>query len=128
VTFIGGRCAVDGEIDSQEELTLGCRVSGAVWCEAHAVIVEREAVVTGDIIAREIVVRGTVMGDLIATRDVWIHASARVTGRIVAPALVLEEGGWFVGAVQPHRLTAALEVARHARRVPANERAARSRG
>jgi cytoskeletal protein CcmA (bactofilin family) len=107
---------IDGEVTSVADLVVDCRVHGGpVWSDGHSVTVTSEASVTGDIIARDITVWGTVSGTLLATEIVHIGPSATVTGRVVAPRLILGEGAQFNGSVEPQHLESALRVARHRR-------------
>ena len=107
---------MNGEISASEELILQCRVQGGpIWSDGGAITVAAEAFVTGDIIARDITVFGSVDGTLLATEVVDIRSSATVTGRVVAPRLILGEGARFNGSVEPQQLEAALSVARHRR-------------
>jgi cytoskeletal protein CcmA (bactofilin family) len=86
-----------------------------IWNENHVVTVGADAVVTGDIIARQITVRGAVEGTLMATGRVDIMDAARVVGRVLSQKLMLAEGGLFQGKAEPQHLDAALKVARHRR-------------
>ena len=74
-----------------------------------------DATVTGDIVARQITVRGAVQGTLLATGRVEIMDEGRVVGRVVSQRLTLAEGGLLQGSAEPQHLDAALKVARHRR-------------
>jgi cytoskeletal protein CcmA (bactofilin family) len=81
---IDGR--VDGEIDAQDGLTIG-----------------KGAVVTATIKGVSILVAGTVSGDISASQRIELHASAKVSGNLTAPKLIVHEGAVFDGdcAMQP---------------------------
>ena len=116
VAALGGTIVVNVEITASEDLILECRVQGGpVWSNDHTITVAATAVVTGAIIARDITVLGTVAGTLLATEVVDIRPTATVTGRVVAPQLILGDGANFNGTVEPQHLEAALSVARHRR-------------
>ena len=91
------------------------RIDGHIWNENHVVTIGADAVVTGDIVARQITVRGAVEGTLMATGRVDIMDEARVVGRVLSQKLMLAEGGLFNGKAEPQHLDAALKVARHRR-------------
>ena len=113
---LGGQIIVTGEISSTEDLVLQCRVHGGpIWSDDGAITVAAAASVTGDIIARDITVHGSVNGTLLATEVVDIRSTATVTGRVVARRLIIDEGAQFNGSVEPQHLEAALSVARHRR-------------
>jgi cytoskeletal protein CcmA (bactofilin family) len=71
---------VEGEINSKETLTIG-----------------KSAIVNARISGAEILVHGTVTGDIIASRRLVLKKPARVTGNIAAPSLSVEEGVLFEG-------------------------------
>jgi cytoskeletal protein CcmA (bactofilin family) len=102
------------------------RVEGHVWNENHVVTIGADAVVTGDIVARQITVRGAVDGTLMATGRVDIMDEARVTGRVLSQKLMLADGGLFNGKADPQHLDAAIEVARHRRTEAAAGNAAKT--
>lgn len=71
---------VDGEIDAQDSLAIG-----------------RSAAVTAKIKAVWIIVAGTVSGELCATERIELYPSAKVSGDLSAPKLVMHEGAVFKG-------------------------------
>jgi cytoskeletal protein CcmA (bactofilin family) len=104
-----------------EDVLIEGRIDGHIWNEHHLVTVGADAVVTGDIVARQITVRGAVEGTLMATGRVDILDEARVIGRVLSQKLTLAEGGVFQGKAEPQHLEAALKVARHRRTEAAAE-------
>jgi cytoskeletal protein CcmA (bactofilin family) len=71
---------VDGEIIAQDTLYIG---------EGASV----KATITGTVI----VVHGQVTGDITAKTSLELRAHSRVTGNIIAPSLVINEGAYFEG-------------------------------
>jgi len=71
---------VEGEINAKEALTIG-----------------KSATVNARISGTEILVHGTVTGDIIASRRLVLKKPARITGNIAAPSLSVEEGVIFEG-------------------------------
>lgn len=111
----GRTIEIQGEVDCVGDLVIEGRIVGSIWNEGHVVTIGCDAVVTGDIVARAITVRGEVAGTLVATGRVEIMDEARVTGRVLTERFMLAEGGTFNGKVEPQHLDAALRVARHRR-------------
>jgi cytoskeletal protein CcmA (bactofilin family) len=70
---------LDGEIDSKE-ITIG-----------------ESAVVTAQVRADSIIVCGKVEGEINATQRIEIRATAKITGNIAAPKLIIHEGAIFEG-------------------------------
>jgi cytoskeletal protein CcmA (bactofilin family) len=112
MSTIGETICVRGELRAFEDLTVKGRIEGPVWCEQWAVTVAPSADVTGDIVAREIIVFGRVAGQLVAAEVVDVRATAAITGRVVSKRLIVNEGAQFNGRAEPQHLEAALRVAR----------------
>ena len=72
--------AVEGEIQSKETLTIG--ESAVIHAKIHGV---------------EITIKGTVTGDIVASKRLAIRKPARVTGNISSPLLSIEDGVQFEG-------------------------------
>ena len=116
MSLIGRTFVVRGQIDSSEDLVIEGRVEGPIWNDGGTVTVCEKATVAGDIVARRIIVSGSVEGTFMATGCVEILGDGRAIGRVLAPAVVLVDGSSFNGSVEPHQLEAAMQVARHRRR------------
>ena len=108
----GSSIVIVGEVRAIGDLTLEGRIDGPVLCEGGVVTITTEAVVNGDVVARDITVLGRASGQLIATEVVDVRVGASVDGAVIAPSLILHEGARLNGRVDPTRLDAALSVAR----------------
>jgi cytoskeletal protein CcmA (bactofilin family) len=111
----GRTLAIRGSVECVEDVLIEGRIEGHIWNEHHVVTIGADAAVTGDIVARQITVRGAVDGTLMATGHVNIMDEARVTGRVLSATLMLADGALFNGKAEPQHLDAALKVARHRR-------------
>lgn len=111
----GWTIAIKGSVECVEDMLIEGRIDGHIWNENHAVTIGADAVVTGDIVARQITVRGAVEGTLMATGRIDIMNEARVIGRVLSSTLMLADGALFNGKAEPQHLEAALKVARHRR-------------
>lgn len=72
--------AVEGEVHAKDRLTIG-----------------ESAVVNAKVSGSEIVVKGTVTGDIVASKKLSLKRPARITGNITAASLSIEEGVVFEG-------------------------------
>ena len=107
---------IKGELRSFESITIEGRVEGPVLCEDQAVVLAASAEITGDVLARDIVVFGRVAGQLIATDVVDVRPDASVRGQVVTKRFILDPDARFEGRVEPQHLDAALRVARFQQR------------
>ena len=87
---ISGKLSFDGPV----------RIDGEVEGEIVAkdtLIVEEGAVVTAQIDGATIIVKGTITGNVRASKRLELRAPGKVQGDIVTPALVIHEGARFDG-------------------------------
>ena len=123
VSAIGRGIFVKGDISAATHLVIEGRVQGQIAAPDHSVAVAEHGQLNSDVFAQSITVRGTVKGNLTATRSLKILAAARVEGRLVAPRLAIDDGAVFNGQVDPHLSEAAAAVRRHRLRKPARNTA-----
>jgi cytoskeletal protein CcmA (bactofilin family) len=118
MTKLGREILVNGDLQAADDLVIEGQIDGAIWCDGFAVTIAPDARVTGDVIARDITVHGTLVGTLMAREVVDIRPEAVVTGRVVSTRFILNDGASFNGSATPQHLEAALVVARHRRHMP----------
>tara|TARA_R110002020_G_scaffold204312_1_gene408346 strand:- start:801 stop:1391 length:591 start_codon:yes stop_codon:yes gene_type:complete len=99
LSVIGGHTQVEGDINSDEDLTVEGRVSGIITCKQHTVTLGANGYINGDVFAHTLHVSGEVVGNLVVLHRATIHKGAQVSGTIVAPCLVLEDGSVFHGSI-----------------------------
>ncbi|MEA2120234.1 polymer-forming cytoskeletal protein [Halovibrio sp. HP20-50] len=99
VSVIGGYTQVEGDINSDEDLTVEGRVSGIITCKQNTVTLGANSYINGDVFAHTLHVSGEVIGNLVALHRATIHKGAQVSGTIVSPCLVLEDGSVFHGSI-----------------------------
>ena len=112
MSTFGKSLSLKGEIRAQENLIVEGQIDGPVWCEDFSVTIAPSAWVKGDVIARDIVVHGRSTGQLVGTDVVDLRPDADVTGSVVTPRFILNDGAYFHGRAEPAQLEAALRVAR----------------
>ena len=99
VSVIGSQTQVEGDINSDEDLTIEGRVSGVITCKQHTVTLGSNGYVKGDVFAHTLHVSGEINGNLVVLHRATIHKGAQVSGTIVSPCLVLEDGSVFHGSI-----------------------------
>jgi len=91
---------VKGEISGNEDLRLDCKVEGMISIGGFRVTVGPEAHLKAEIIAREAVISGEVVGDIAAVDRIEIKKNASVVGDLQTGKIMVEEGAYFKGSVQ----------------------------
>ncbi len=90
---------VKGEVCGSGPLLIEGSVEGTVNLPESCVTIGRKGLVKADISAKEVVVMGTVNGNLTATDRVEIKNEGSLTGDVAAPRVAIEEGAFFKGAI-----------------------------
>ena len=120
VSSLAHGLVVSGEIRAAEHLIIEGRFDGQIWVPEHDVAVGRRGRLNGEVIARRLTVLGQASGRLVAER-VEIAAGATVEAEIVTERLVINDGAFVQGIVDPTRTDAAFAVLRHERSKRANK-------
>ena len=97
-THIGPGTRVAGRISGQEAIRVHGTVEGVVRL-ASTLFVEPEGVILAEVYAHDVVVSGTVVGNIHAENAVVLTASARVVGDLRSPRVSVEPGAAFRGAI-----------------------------
>ena len=103
-SLLDSQLAVDGDIETQGSLRIDGRLNGSIR-RADTVVLGAGASMEGDVRAREVIVGGTLTGNVYATERVELQPTAVVTGDITAQLVLVQEGGVVNGRVQmqpPH--------------------------
>jgi cytoskeletal protein CcmA (bactofilin family) len=97
---------IKGNLKFAGELTFDGRLEGEINTEGVLNLGD-SAVITGNINAQSVVVRGKVNGNINAKEKIEIKTKAELFGDIRATKLVVEEGVTFVGKteVNPNKVT-----------------------
>jgi cytoskeletal protein CcmA (bactofilin family) len=96
---IGRSIIIKGEVSGAETLYVDGRIEGTINMPESRVTVGRNGVIVAAITAREVVVMGTIEGDLVVTDRVDIRSDGSVTGDIRAERLTIEEGAFLKGGI-----------------------------
>ena len=95
--WIGPSIVINGDVTSSENMTVAGRVEGDISVREHALVVAPGGTVRGNIVARDVVVQGEVLGKITAAGRVEVSATGYVHGEIVAPRMMLSEGATLHG-------------------------------
>ena len=97
--MIGKSVMIKGQIFSREDLTIDGEVEGSVELQEHRLTVGPNGKVQAGVKAREIVVLGTIQGNVEASEKIDIRKDARLVGDIKTARIVIEDGAYFKGSI-----------------------------
>jgi cytoskeletal protein CcmA (bactofilin family) len=99
MAVIGKSVTIKGQIFSQEDLTIDGEMEGSVELKEHRLTVGPNGKIQAGIKAREIVVLGTIHGNVEASDKIDIRKEARLVGDIKTSRIVIEDGAYFKGSI-----------------------------
>jgi cytoskeletal protein CcmA (bactofilin family) len=95
-TLLGRGASFEGKLTFEGTVRIDGRFKGEVFSDDVLVIGEG-AIVEAEIDVGEIIVQGTVLGNIKAKRSIEVHAPGRVKGDIHTPSLQIDKGVMFEG-------------------------------
>jgi cytoskeletal protein CcmA (bactofilin family) len=96
---IGKSLQIKGEVIGSESLYIDGNVEGTINLPDSRVTVSRDALVSANITAREVVVLGKVSGNIYASDRVDIRSEGSLTGDVTAGRITIGEGAFFKGGI-----------------------------
>lgn len=102
VSTIGKNITIHGDVTGTEALHVEGTVQGAIRLEGAYLNVGPEAKVQ-TIVAREVVVRGSVNGTVTVSERIDIRSGGSVVGDVAAHSVSIEEGAYFKGSIDMRR-------------------------
>ena len=97
---LGASLHVKGEITGSEDLLVDGSVEGLIQLDERKLTVGATAKLTADIIAREVVVYGSVKGNLRAKDRIEIKKDGSVNGDLTTARISIEDGAYFKGSIE----------------------------
>lgn len=104
VSKISSGLKIQGEITGTSDLYIDGEAQGKIRLSGSRVTVGPNGRVQSDIEAREIVVEGSVQGNLKAGERVRLGGSSRVQGMMMAPRIGIDDGARYRGKVEVTRV------------------------
>jgi len=99
IATIGKAVVIKGQIFGREDLYIDGEVEGSVEVADHQLTIGPNGKVKASVKAREVIVEGTLHGNLEASERAVLGKNARMVGDIQACRLVIQEGAFFRGQV-----------------------------
>ncbi len=104
---LGKNVTVKGQIFAREDLTIDGEVEGTVECHEHRLTIGPNARVQAGLKAREIIIHGSIHGNVDATDKIDIKKEAKLVGDIKTSRIVIEDGAYFKGSIDISKPAAA---------------------
>ncbi|MGA7244941.1 MAG: polymer-forming cytoskeletal protein [Terracidiphilus sp.] len=96
---IGKSVVIRGEVKGGEDLIIDGRVEGTVTLTESRLTIGPSANIAADLAARDVLIQGQVLGNIVATGRVELRAGCVVEGDVRALRLAVEDNAIFRGKV-----------------------------
>lgn len=98
LTVVGEHARMEGKFDITDSIQIECEVGGELNVGGKLVIGEK-GVVSANVQTVDAIIMGQYEGNMVATGNVEIAETGRVTGNITTDSLVISKGGFFNGNI-----------------------------
>lgn len=116
-TLLGRGASFEGKLTFEGTVRIDGKFKGEVFSDDVLVIGEG-AIVEAEIDIGEVIIQGTVIGNVKAKRSIEIHAPGRVKGDLHTPSLQIDKGVIFEGRSFMENLAAQPKAAPAAAKPP----------
>src|SRR6201997_930836 len=96
---IGKAVKIVGQIYSKEELYVDGDLEGTLEALEHKLTIGPNGTVHASVKAREVVVLGTIQGNVEAADKIEIRKDAKLVGDIKTARIIIEDGAYFKGSI-----------------------------
>jgi len=101
---------VKGEVHSREELYIDGDVQGSIELQ-HRLTIGPNGKIRATVKAREVVVHGTIQGNVQASDKIILREKASLVGDIKTAGIVIEDGAYFKGSIDITRMESTPKAA-----------------
>ena len=93
---VDSRTKINGKLSFEGPVQIDGQIEGEIVA-GDDLVIGQGALVTAKIKAASVIVAGTVSGEITATQRIEIRPSAKISGNLAAPRIVMHEGAVFEG-------------------------------
>jgi cytoskeletal protein CcmA (bactofilin family) len=98
LTVVGEHAKFEGKFDITDSIQIECEIAGEMTVGGKLVVGEK-GVVNANVHTVDAIIMGIYEGNMIATGNVEIAETGRVSGNITTDSLVIAKGGFFNGNI-----------------------------
>jgi cytoskeletal protein CcmA (bactofilin family) len=104
VASMGASLVIKGELTGAEDLVIDGRVEGKVSLPGHLLTIGPQAKVLAEVVAKAVIIQGSVTGNVTASDRFEIRGGGSMTGDLTSPKVIMAEGSEFRGRVDMKRV------------------------
>jgi len=93
VAWIGQAVTIEGKITSAQDIRIDGHVQGSIEVGQHELVLGPGSEVKANLNARSVLIGGKLIGDITAAERVQVQSTGELLGDVVAPRLIIQDGG-----------------------------------
>jgi cytoskeletal protein CcmA (bactofilin family) len=97
IAWIGQSVRVEGRIVASQDIRIDGHVEGDIEVGQHELVLGPGSELKANVNARTVLVGGRLEGDVTATERIQIQSTGVLLGDVVAPRLIIQDGGMLRG-------------------------------
>jgi cytoskeletal protein CcmA (bactofilin family) len=98
-TLLGRTVVAQGQLSANEDLLIEGQFQGNITLDDHCLTVGTEGHVKAEVRARQVVVLGSMTGNVVAREKIEIRRTGHIVGDLQAASVAIEEGAYFKGSI-----------------------------
>ncbi len=98
-TLLGRTVVLHGQLSADEDLLIDGQFEGDINLDDYCLTIGTEGRVKAEIRARQVVILGSVTGNLSARENIEIRRTGHVEGNLVAATVAIEDGAYLKGSI-----------------------------
>ncbi|HET9453464.1 MAG TPA: polymer-forming cytoskeletal protein [Gemmatimonadaceae bacterium] len=107
-SVLDSHITVSGDLETDGALRIDGRLEGTIH-RADLIVVGEGASIVGDVNGREVIVGGSVTGNIFASQRTELQSTGIVAGDIRSAAILIHEGGVVQGRLYIHPISGSAE-------------------
>ena len=97
-TIVGSTIRIQGTVTSGEDIVLDGELAGELALD-HRLTISAKGKVEANIKAREVIIGGSVKGNVEAAERITLRVGANLVGDVKTGGIVIEDGAYFKGGI-----------------------------
>jgi cytoskeletal protein CcmA (bactofilin family) len=99
IVNIGKSVIIKGELSGSEDLTIEGQVEGKIELRQNVLTIGPNAKIKAQVLARAVVVEGSVQGNIASSEKIEIRDKGSVEGDLSSPRVAIADGAHFRGSI-----------------------------
>lgn len=99
-SVVGIDVAISGDLICQDNINIDGQLKGCIKASKNAVVIAASGLADGDIVAKNLLVKGKVVGNVSVTETIYIAKTGTIIGNLQAAKIELENGAKYKGVMQ----------------------------